>query len=148
MAEGIQIKNKKAFFEYQILERFVAGIQLQGSEIKSIRSGKTSIKEAYCYVKKDEVYIKGMHIAEYKPASYNNHDPLRERKLLLQRTEIKKVVRKLNQQGLTLVPLKVFINERGYAKVEIALAQGKKLHDKRQSIKEKDLKREQDRQRD
>lgn len=145
MSSRVNIKNKKAYFEYQILDKYVAGIQLFGSEIKSIREGKASIKEAYCYIKSGEVFIKGMHVSEYKPASYNNHDIYRERKLLLTKTEIRKLEKKLNQQGLTLIPLKVFITDKGYAKLEIALGQGKKIHDKRQSIKEKDLKRDLDR---
>ena len=145
MSDNINIKNKRAYYEYHILEKYVAGIQLLGTEIKSLRAGKASIAEAYCYIKKHELFIKSMHIAEYDPASYNNHEPLRERKLLLNRIELKKIEKKLKNQGLTVIPLKVFINDRGKAKVEIALVQGKKLHDKRHSIKEKDLKRDHDR---
>ena len=145
MSDRINIKNKKAYYEYQILEKYIAGIQLLGTEIKSIRAGKASIAEAYCYIKGHELFVKSMHIAEYDPASYNNHEPLRERKLLLNRNELKKLEKKLKNQGLTIVPLSVFINNNGYAKIQIALAQGKKTHDKRHSIKEKDIKRELDR---
>ena len=145
MSDNINIKNKRAYYEYHILEKYDAGIQLLGTEIKSLRAGKASIAEAYCYIKNHELFIKSMHIAEYDPASYNNHEPLRERKLLLNRFELKKIEKKLKNQGLTVVPLRVFINDNGYAKVHIALVQGKKLHDKRHSIKEKDLKRDQDR---
>jgi SsrA-binding protein len=145
MQQRINIKNKRAYYEYQILEKFIAGIQLMGTEIKSIRAGKASIAEAYCYIKNHELFIKSMHIAEYDPASYNNHEPLRERKLLLNRNELNKLEKKLKNQGLTIIPLRVFINDNGYAKIQITLAQGKKTHDKRHSIKEKDLKRDLDR---
>jgi SsrA-binding protein len=142
---NLNIKNKKASYEYSFLEKFTAGIQLTGTEIKSIRDSKVSIAEAYCHIKNGELFIKGMHIAEYDPASYNNHDPLRERKLLLNKGELKKLEKKLKNKGLTIIPIRMFINENGYAKLEIALAQGKKLHDKRNSLKEKDLKRDLDR---
>ena len=142
---NLNIKNKKASYEYSFLEKFTAGIQLTGTEIKSIRDSKVSIAEAYCHIKDGELFIKGMHIAEYDPASYNNHDPLRERKLLLNKGELKKLDKKLKNKGLTIIPIRMFINENGYAKLEIALAQGKKLHDKRNSLKEKDLKRDLDR---
>ena len=145
MSNKINIKNKRAYYEYEILEKFVAGFQLLGTEIKSIRAGKASIAEAYCYIKNKELFIKSMHIAEYDPASYNNHEPLRERKLLLNRNELNKLEKKLKNQGLTIIPLSVFINNNGYAKIQIALAQGKKIHDKRHSIKEKDIKRDLDR---
>jgi len=142
MSADINIKNKRAYFEYHILDKYVAGIQLTGTEIKSIREGKVSIKEAYCFFKGNELFVKSMHIAEYDPGSYNNHDPLRERKLLLNRTELNKLEKKLKNQGYTIIPLRVFINDKGYAKIQVALAEGKKIHDKRHSIKEKDLKRE------
>jgi len=142
---NLNIKNKKASFEYSFLEKYTAGIQLTGTEIKSIRDSKVSIAEAYCHIVGGELFIKGMHIAEYDPGSYNNHDPLRERKLLLTKTELKKIEKKLKNKGLTIVPIRMFINDKGYAKLEIALAQGKKLHDKRNSLKEKDLKRDLDR---
>jgi len=142
---NINIKNKKAKYEFQFLEVFTAGIQLTGTEIKSIRDAKVSIVEAYCFIRKGELFIKGMHIAEYDPGSYNNHDPLRERKLLLNRKELDKLQKKLKNKGLTVVPIRLFINDKGYAKLEIALAQGKKIHDKRDSLKEKDMKRDVDR---
>jgi SsrA-binding protein len=144
-AVNLNIRNKKASFEYTFLEKYTAGVQLTGTEIKSIRASKVSIAEAYCYIKNGELFIKGMHIAEYDPGSYNNHDPLRDRKLLLNRVELKKIEKKLKNKGLTVVPLRMFINDNGYAKLEIAIAQGKKLHDKRDSLKEKDLKRDLDR---
>jgi SsrA-binding protein len=144
-ASTVNIRNKKASFEYAFLERFTAGLQLTGTEIKSVRSSKVSISEAYCHISNHELFIKGMHIAEYDPASYNNHEPLRERKLLLNKAELNKIEKKLKNKGLTVIPLRVFINEKGYAKIEIALAQGKKTHDKRDSLKEKDIQRDMDR---
>lgn len=141
----LNIKNKKAYYEYEILDKYVAGIQLTGSEIKSIRNGKASIAEGYCYFNKGELFIKGMHVAEYNHASYNNHEPYRERKLLLNRQELDKLNRKLRTKGMTLVPLKMFLSKSSYAKLEIGLAKGKKLHDKRESIKQRDDKRTMDR---
>jgi len=147
-SSDIVIKNKKARFQYEILEVFTAGIELYGTEIKSIRLGKVSLTDAYCRfisnVKrpdKPELFIK-MSIAEYAFGSYYNHEPRRERKLLLTRKELKKISRKVKTTGLTIVPLKLFISKQGFAKVDIALARGKKEHDKRHSIKEKDNKRE------
>lgn len=140
----VNIRNKKAFFDYEILEKFVAGIQLSGTEIKSLRLGKASLVEAYCYFVRNELWIKGFNIAEYFFGTYNNHMPLRERKLLLQKKELQKLDRKTKESGLTIIPLKVFLNDRGWAKVEIALAKGKKSHDKRESLKLKDAKREMD----
>ncbi len=145
MSNQINIKNKKASFEYEFLEKFSAGIQLTGTEIKSIRAGKASIMEGYCYVNNGEVFIKNMYIAEYEQGSYNNHNPKRDRKLLLNKTEINKLVKKKKDVGLTIVPLKVFINKKGYAKLDIALAKGKKIHDKRHDLKNKDAKRQMDR---
>jgi SsrA-binding protein len=137
------IKNKKAFFEYQILERFVAGIQLQGSEVKSIKAGKTSISEAYCFLKDGEMFIKGMHVTEHKEGGkHYNHVPVRDRKLLLKRKEINKLISKTAQKGLTIVPLEIHVTDRGFVKLEIGLAKGKNLYDKRNTIKERDLKRE------
>lgn len=141
----INIKNKKASFEYQLLEKYVAGIILTGSEIKSIRDGKVSLQEAYCDFRGSELFVRHMNIAIYKQASYLNHEPTRERKLLLNKKELKKIKKKLDEKGLTIVPLRMFINDRGLAKMEIALGKGKKLYDKRQSIKEKDQKRDIDR---
>lgn len=141
----INIKNKKAKFEYHILEKFTAGIQLGGTEIKSIREGKASIQEAYCVVEEGEVFIRNMHIREYENASFYQHKPKADRKLLLHRQEIKKLEKKMNTKGFTIVPLRLFINQKGLAKLDIALAQGKKLYDKRQDLKEKDDKRAIDR---
>lgn len=144
--DNINIKNKKARYEYTILDKYEAGIQLLGTEIKSIRDGKASLVESYCYFKGDELYVKSMHIAEYSHGSDNNHEPLRERKLLLHKRELKKLQDNLTKGGNnTIVPLRLYLNERGIAKLEIALATGKKLYDKRASIKDKDMKREHDR---
>jgi SsrA-binding protein len=138
----INIKNKKASFEFEFLDKFKAGLVLRGSEIKSIREGRVSLTEAYCYFKGDELFIKQMHIAPYTLATHYNHDPVRERKLLLQKQELRKLQNKFSEKGLSIVPVRIFINDRGLAKMEIALAKGKKIHDKRQSIKEKDAKRD------
>ena len=145
MKNQINIQNKKARFEYHLLEKFVAGIQLTGTEIKSIRNGKASIVEAYCIAEDGEVWIRNMHIAAYEQGSYNNHKPKADRKLLLNKKEIQKIEKVLKDKGNTLVPLRMFISEKGWAKLEIALAKGKKLHDKRQDLKEKSDKREMDR---
>jgi SsrA-binding protein len=142
MAGKINIRNKKASFEFFLLEKFVAGIVLTGTEIKSLRGGKASINEAYCSFTSGELYVRNMHIAEYDYGTYNNHEPKRERKLLLTRKELKKLQSKLNEKGLTLVPTYLFINDKGLAKLEIALAKGKKLYDKRETLKQKDNKRE------
>lgn len=145
MSNTVNIKNKRASFEYEFLETFTAGIQLTGTEIKSIRAGKASIIEGYCFLKNGELFIKNMYIAEYEQGTYNNHDPKRDRKLLLNRSELDKLAKKKKDVGLTIIPLKVFINERGFAKLNIALAKGKKLHDKREDLKTKDAKRQMDR---
>jgi SsrA-binding protein len=137
-----EIVNRRAEFEYTILESYEAGIQLLGTEIKSIRSGKANINDAYCLFQQGELYIKNMFIAEYKFGSFQNHKERRDRKLLLKKEELRKLDRKITEKGYTLIPLKIYFNDRGLAKLEIALAQGKKTYDKRQSIKEKDLKRE------
>ena len=141
----VNIQNKKARYEYELLEFFTAGMQLLGTEIKSIRQGKASIAEAYCYMRNGEMWVKNMNIAEYDFGNINNHDPYRERKLLLEKTELKKIERKTKDQGITIVPLKVFLNSSGWAKMDIALAKGKKTHDKRHSIKDRDIKRDLDR---
>jgi len=145
VSNEINIKNKRASFEYEFLETFTAGIQLTGTEIKSIRAGKASIIEGYCYMKDGELFIKNMYIAEYLQGSYNNHNPKRDRKLLLNRSELDKLTKKKKDVGLTIIPLKIFISKKGYAKLNIALAKGKKLHDKRQDLKAKDDKRAMDR---
>jgi len=145
MQNDIYIKNRKAKFEYELLDELVAGIVLRGTEIKSIREGQASINEAFCQFKGDELYVINMNIAEYKFGTYANHEPKRERKLLLNRTELKKWQKRVQEKGLTMVPLALFINDKGLAKVKISLAQGKKLFDKRESLKEKDSKRQLDR---
>jgi SsrA-binding protein len=142
---NINIQNRRARFEYELLEFFTAGLQLLGTEIKSIRSGKVSLQDSYCIFQNGELWVKGMNIAEYSHGNINNHDPVRERKLLLKKNEIHKIEKKLKDQGITLIPLRLFLNENGIAKLEIALAKGKKTYDKRESIKEKDVKRDLDR---
>lgn len=142
---NISIKNRRATFDYEILETYVAGIVLTGTEIKSIRLGKASLVDSYCYFDRGELWIKGMNIAEYHWGTYNNHQPKRDRKLLLNKRELYKLERALQDTGLTVVGLKLFLNDRGLAKVEIGLARGRKRFDKREYIKEKDAKREMDR---
>ena len=139
---NIVIKNKRATFDYEIIETWVAGIVLTGTEIKSIRLGKASLTDCYCYVNNGEMWIRGLNISEYYWGTYNNHQPKRDRKLLLQRREINKIARALQDNGLTVVGLRLFINERGLAKVMIGLARGRKNYDKREYIKDKDAKRE------
>jgi SsrA-binding protein len=141
----LNIRNKKARFEYHLEEVFNAGIQLSGTEIKSIRSGKASILEAYCIFSSGEVWVRNMHITEYENGSFYNHKPRADRKLLLNRKEIISIEKFLKTKGNTLIPLKMFLSEKGWVKMEIACATGKKLHDKRQDLKEKDDKREMDR---
>ncbi|MBI9058224.1 SsrA-binding protein [Labilibaculum sp. DW002] len=143
--QKINIRNKRASFEYEFIETFVAGIQLFGTEIKSIRAGKASLADSFCYFAGNELYVKGMHISEYKFGSYYNHEEKRERKLLLNRKELDKMDRKTKESGLTIVPLKIFLNPKGFAKMEIAICRGKKHYDKRESLKQKDHKREIDR---
>jgi SsrA-binding protein len=140
-SSNIEILNKKASFEFILLEKFTAGIALCGTEIKSIRAGKASIVESYCYFIDKQLYIRGMHVAEYWWGNLNNHEPKRERKLLLNAKEINKLLRRTKERGLTIVPTRLFISENGYAKLEIALAKGKKIYDKREAIKEKDIRR-------
>ena len=137
----IEIKNKRASFEYEFLETFTAGIALVGTEIKSIRAGKASLAEAYAYFVGNELFIKNMHIAEYWWGNLNNHDPRRDRKLLLNRKELNKLQRRTKEKGLTIVATRLFLAENGYAKLNLALARGKKVYDKRESIKEKDRRR-------
>jgi len=138
----INIKNKRASFEYHFLDTFVAGLVLQGTEIKSIREGKANLQESYCVVKDGELWVLNMHISPYSMGTYANHEPKRERKALLNKKELRKLDSKVKEKGLTIVPVRLFINEKGLAKLEIALAKGKKLYDKREDIKQKDLKRE------
>jgi SsrA-binding protein len=143
--KDVYIKNRKARYNYELLDKYEAGIALLGSEVKSIRNAKVSINEAYCYFRKDELYIRNMHVGEYENAGFAGHEPLRERKLLLHRQELKKIQKKLKDEALTLIPTALFFNSKGFAKLEIAVARGKKLHDKRQDIKSRDIKREIDR---
>jgi SsrA-binding protein len=145
-AKSITIKNKKASFEYHFIDTYIAGIQLTGTEIKSIRLGDVSLQEGYCLFSNSELYIKGMHISRYEQGTHYNHEPVRDRKLLLQKKELRKLEEKSEEKGLTIIPVKLFINDRGLAKLEIALAKGKKLFDKREDIKERDVKREMQRE--
>jgi SsrA-binding protein len=138
----INIKNRQAFFNYEILDKLIAGVALTGTEIKSIREGKVNLQDGFCYVNRNEVYVKGISIMPYTEGTYHNHEATRERKLLLRKAEIKKLETKIDQKGFTLIPLRIFINDRGFAKLEIGVARGKKTHDKRESIKERDVKRE------
>lgn len=142
---NIQILNKKAKFEYIILDRYTAGIQLFGTEIKSIREGKASLVDSWCQIEHGEMYVKQMHIAEYRFGSFANHEAKRDRKLLLNRREIRKINRATKETGKTIIPLCLFINENGLAKLEIAVCQGKHTYDKRQSLREADDKRQMDR---
>jgi SsrA-binding protein len=145
MSSKINIKNRKASFEYQFIATFVAGISLAGTEIKSIRNNKANISDAYCVFNGNELFVKNLHIAEYSNGGQNNHEPKRERKLLLNKQELKKMLGKVKEKGNSIIPIRLFINEKGKAKLEIALAKGKKVYDKRESIKEKDQKKDMDR---
>ena len=138
---NIDLVNRKARFSYDFVQTYVAGVQLHGTEIKSIRDGKVNLSDGYCYFKKDELWVKNLHISEYSFGTYNNHDPLRVRKLLLHKRELKKLQNAVKEKGLTIVPFRIFINERNLAKIEIALAKGKKTHDKREAIKEREGKK-------
>ncbi len=146
-AKTVNLKNRRASYEYEFLDKYSAGIQLMGTEIKSIRESKVDFSDAYCYFKKGELYVKQLHISQYLQASHYNHETTRERKLLLNKRELNKLEDKSKEKGLSIVPTRIFITDRGFAKVDIALARGKKLHDKRDSIKEKDVKRDLDRMR-
>lgn len=142
MPENIFIKNRPATFEYAIEDRLKAGIVLTGSEIKSVRNGRVSFNDSYCLFSDGELWLKSLHIAEYANAGYASHAPVHDRKLLLTKKELAKWHNKVKEKGFSIVPLNIFINENGYAKVEIGLGKGKKLHDKRESIKSKDVERE------
>ncbi len=144
-SDAIHIKNKRASFDYEFIEEYNAGIILTGTEIKSIRAGKASLVDSYCYFDKGELWVKGIHIAEYKLGTYYNHDEKRERKLLLTHKELQKLERKVKESGLTIIPVKMFLTEKGWAKLHIALARGKKEYDKRESLKLKDAKKDMDR---
>ncbi|MCD7898610.1 MAG: SsrA-binding protein [Bacteroides sp.] len=142
---AINIKNKRASFDYEFIETFTAGIVLTGTEIKSIRMGKASLVDTYCFFAKGELWVKNMHITEYFYGSYNNHTARRDRKLLLNKKELKKLERGIKETGFTIIPVRMFINDKGLAKVVLALAKGKKQYDKRESLKEKDDRRTMDR---
>lgn len=148
MENKINIKNKRAGHEYFLLQEITAGIQLTGTEIKSIRDGKASIVDAYCTFRNDELFVINMHIAEYTYGTYNNHEAKRERKLLLSKRELSKLQTKVKEKGLTIIPTVLFINERGLAKLTISLAKGKHHYDKRETLKNKDNQREMDRGRE
>ncbi len=147
IVKQVDIRNRRASFEYVFLETYTAGIVLTGTEIKSIRQGKVNLQDSYCLIHNDELFIRQMSISTYTEGTHYNHEPLRDRKLLLTKREIKKLTEKLKDQGLTIVPTRLFTNERGFAKVDIALAKGKKLYDKRDSIKEREVEREMHRER-
>jgi SsrA-binding protein len=144
---NIDIKNKKASFEFEFIEQFTAGIKLAGTEIKAIRLGKANVSDAFCYFTNGELYVKNMHVAEYEWGTYSNHEPKRDRKLLLTKKELTKLFKKSQEKGLTIVAYRLFINEKGLAKLNIALAKGKKQFDKREDLKKKDATREMDRMR-
>jgi SsrA-binding protein len=137
-----EIKNRSAYYEYFIDDKYTAGMVLTGTEVKSLREGKASFNDSYCIINKGELLLKSLHIAEYSHGTANNHDPVRERKLLLQKKEIKKLDGKMKEKGYTIIPLRIFFNEKNLAKIEIGLAKGKKMHDKRQSIKDRDVERD------
>jgi len=142
MANFIEIKNKKAAYQYFLLEEYTAGIQLTGTEIKSVRAGKANIADAYCVFQGNELFIKEMHIAIYTQGTIYNHEPKRDRKLLLTRRELKKLQGKVNERGFTIIPVLLFVNEKGLAKLTVALARGKHFYDKRETIKKKDISRD------
>jgi SsrA-binding protein len=140
-ANNISIKNRKASYEYSFLDTYIAGIQLVGVEIKSIRNGRVNLSESYCVFQSGELYLKNAHISPYENAGYVKIDPLRDRKLLLNKHELRKLSDGVSKKGLTIIPTKMFVNDRGLCKVEVCLCQGKKNYDKRESLKEKDLKK-------
>ncbi len=148
IAKTISIKNKKAAFEYFLLEEFDAGIQLTGTEIKSIREGKASFVDSFCVFVNGELFVKNLHISEYSLGTHYNHEPKRDRKLLLTARELRKLENKTKERGLTIIPFLLYINEKGFAKLKIALAKGKHSYDKRETLKQKDVKREIDRHRE
>jgi len=145
MQQSINIRNKKASFSFEFLDKYIAGIKLTGTEIKSIRGGKANLIDTYCYFVEHELYVRGLNISEYSFGTHYNHEPKRDRKLLLTRRELNKLERKVSEKGLTIVALHLFINEKGWAKLEIALAKGKQEFDKRETIKKKDVERDMDR---
>ncbi|HNV28858.1 MAG TPA: SsrA-binding protein SmpB [Cyclobacteriaceae bacterium] len=141
-SSDINIRNRHATFQYELLDKFIAGIALRGTEIKSIREGKVNLQDGYCYFSNGEIFTKGINITPYAQGTHYNHEAARERKLLMKKSELKKLESKVEEKGLALIPIRIFINDRGLAKLEIALARGKKTHDKREGIKERDIKRE------
>lgn len=141
-SNSISVRNKTASYEYELLDKYVAGLVLQGTEIKSIREGKVVLKDGYCSFLRGELFVYNIHISQYKQGNYFNHNITRQRKLLLNKSELIKIKKKISEKGLTLIPTRLFLSSRGFAKLEIALGKGKKLHDKRDSIKEKDIKRD------
>lgn len=144
-ARTVNIKNRKAGYEFEFLDKYVAGMQLMGTEIKSIRESLVNMQDAFCYFKNDQLFVKQLHIAPYAQGTHYNHVSDRERKLLLNKRELSKLSEKSKEKGLSIIPTRLFITDRGFAKLEIILGRGKKLHDKRDSIKEKDIKRDLDR---
>lgn len=138
----MEIKNRSAYYEYTIDDKFIAGMMLLGTEVKSLRAGRASFNDSYCLFHGSDLWLKSMHIAEYSHGTVNNHDPLRDRKLLLNKREIKKLQSNMKEKGYTIIPLRIYFNEKNLAKLEIGLAKGKKLHDKRESIKQRDTERE------
>lgn len=142
MEKQIDIKNKKAFFEFEFLDRYPAGVMLTGTEIKSVRLGNVNMSDAWCYFSKGELFVKNLNISPYEKGTHYNHEPLRPRKLLLRKKELEKLQVKIKEKGLTIIPTRVFLSDRGLAKIEVALAKGKKLHDKRDTIKMREAKRE------
>ncbi|MDZ4715190.1 MAG: SsrA-binding protein SmpB [Cytophagales bacterium] len=141
-SKSVSIRNRQASFGYELLDTYITGMVLKGTEIKSIREGKVNLQDGYVYFHNDEAFVKGVNISPFSQGSHYNHEAGRDRKLLLKKSEILKLKAKSEEKGLTIVPVRLFINDRGYAKLEIALARGKKVHDKRASIKERDIKRE------
>ena len=141
----MDLSNKKAYYEYYIEAKYIAGLVLTGTEIKSLRAGKASFNDSYCIFDKGELYVKSLHISEYNFGTHYNHEPMQERKLLLNKRELKTLERGVQTKGLTIVPIKLFTNEKGMAKLEIGLCRGKKTYDKRESLKEQDSKRDLDR---
>lgn len=137
-----EIRNRQAYYDYFIEDKYDAGIVLTGTEVKSLRAGRASFNDSYCYFHRGEMWIKSLHIAEYSHGTSNNHDPLRERKLLLNKKELRKIESKIKEKGITVVPLRIFFSDKGLAKIELGLGKGKKLYDKRETIKQRDTQRE------
>ncbi|HEU5053838.1 MAG TPA: SsrA-binding protein SmpB [Hanamia sp.] len=138
----MDISNRKAYFEYNIEQKFVAGLVLSGTEIKSLRSGKASFNDSYCYFHKGELFVKNLHISEYNYGTHFNHEPMQERKLLLHKKELRKLDNKIKEKGYTIVPLKIFFSQSGFAKIEIGLGKGKKIYDKRETMKARETDRD------